>query len=225
MQAPADLRVALASVPAGADVKLTVMLEAVSEGVLATAEAAVPVTGECARCLEPVTSSVNVNFRELYEQDQGPSAPGDDDSDRRFLQGELLDLEPAFRDAVVLALPLAPLCRADCPGLCVQCGARLADAGPGTIMIIRSIRGGRGWASWTWERNVATALAPQMDRRTEVAVPKRRMSRSNTRSRRSQWRTTAATLTRCPQCRSPKLPHVACPTCGTYRRRQVITPP
>lgn len=131
VQAPADLRVALASVPAGADVKLTVMLEAVSGGVLATAEAAVPVAGECARCLEPVTSSVDVDFRELYEQDQGPSAPGDDDSDRRFLQGELLDLEPAFRDAVVLALPLAPLCRADCPGLCVQCGARLADAGPG----------------------------------------------------------------------------------------------
>jgi DUF177 domain-containing protein len=131
VQAPADLRVALASVPAGADVKLTVLLEAVSEGVLVTAEAAVPVTGECARCLEPVTSSVDVDFRELYEQDQGPAAPGDDDSDRRFLQGELLDLEPAFRDAVVLALPLAPLCRADCPGLCVQCGARLADAGPG----------------------------------------------------------------------------------------------
>jgi DUF177 domain-containing protein len=131
VQAPADLRVALASVPVGADVKLTVMLEAVSQGVLVTTEAAVPVTGECARCLEPVTSSVDVDFRELYEQDQGPPAPGDDDSDRRFLQGELLDLEPAFRDAVVLALPLAPLCRADCPGLCVQCGVRLADAGPG----------------------------------------------------------------------------------------------
>jgi len=64
-----------------------------------------------------------------------------------------------------------------------------------------------------------------MDRSDEVAVPKRRMSRSNTRSRRAQWRTTAPALTRCPQCRSPKLPHVACPTCGTYKRRQVITPP
>jgi DUF177 domain-containing protein len=128
--APADLRVALASVPAGADIKLTVLLEAVSEGVLVTAEAAVPVTGECARCLDPVASSVDVAFRELYEQDQGPLVP-DDDSDRRFLRGELLDLEPAFRDAVVLALPLAPLCRADCAGLCVECGVRLADAGPG----------------------------------------------------------------------------------------------
>jgi len=127
--APADLRVALACVPPGADIKLTVMLEAVSEGVLVTAEATAPVTGECARCLEPTASSVEVAFRELYESDEGPPDLADDDSDRRFLQGELLDLEPAFRDAVVLALPLAPLCRPDCAGLCVECGVRLADAG------------------------------------------------------------------------------------------------
>jgi uncharacterized protein len=126
--APADLRVAMACVPPGADIKLTVMLEAVSEGVLVTAEATAPATGECARCLEPTASSVEVAFRELYEPEGSPDLG--DDSDRRFLQGELLDLEPAFRDAVVLALPLAPLCRPDCAGLCVECGVRLADAGP-----------------------------------------------------------------------------------------------
>jgi uncharacterized protein len=127
--APVDLRVAMACVPSGADIKLTVLLEAVSEGVLVTAEATAPVTGECARCLEPTVSSVEVAFRELYEPEGSP-APAGDDSDRRFLQGELLDLEPAFRDAVVPALPLAPLCRPDCAGLCVECGVRLADAGP-----------------------------------------------------------------------------------------------
>jgi len=55
-----------------------------------------------------------------------------------------------------------------------------------------------------------------------VAVPKRRMSRSNTRSRRAQWKTTAPTLVDCPRCRSPKLPHVACSVCGTYNDRQVL---
>jgi large subunit ribosomal protein L32 len=50
------------------------------------------------------------------------------------------------------------------------------------------------------------------------------MSRSNTRSRRSNWKATALPLVSCPQCHDPKLPHVACPTCGTYRRRQVIEP-
>jgi large subunit ribosomal protein L32 len=55
-----------------------------------------------------------------------------------------------------------------------------------------------------------------------VAVPKRKKSRSNTRHRRSQWKTQAVTLVSCPQCRAEKLPHTACPTCGTYNRRQVV---
>ena len=52
-----------------------------------------------------------------------------------------------------------------------------------------------------------------------MAVPKRKMSRSNTRARRSQWKTTATTLTTCPQCKSKTMPHTACPTCGTYKGR------
>ncbi len=52
-----------------------------------------------------------------------------------------------------------------------------------------------------------------------MAVPKRKTSRSNTRSRRANWKTSAATLTPCPQCKQPKLPHVACPSCGTYDGR------
>jgi uncharacterized protein len=126
--APADLHVALARVPEGADIKLSVRLEAVMEGVLATAEATVPVTGECARCLEPLTTSVDVSFQELYETGDGQA--DNDDEDRRFLDADLLDLEPDFRDAVVLALPLAPLCSPDCEGLCPDCGIRLAEAGP-----------------------------------------------------------------------------------------------
>lgn len=55
-----------------------------------------------------------------------------------------------------------------------------------------------------------------------MAVPKRRMSRSNTRSRRSQWKATAPALVPCKRCRQPKLPHVACTVCGTYNDRQVI---
>ena len=128
--APADLRVALACVPVGAEVRLDVHLTAVSGGVLVTASATVPVAGECARCLEPVTTSAEVTFRELYEPGPAPAADECEEDDRRFLDADLLDLEPAFRDAVVLALPLAPLCRPDCDGLCPECGVRLADAGP-----------------------------------------------------------------------------------------------
>lgn len=55
-----------------------------------------------------------------------------------------------------------------------------------------------------------------------MAVPKRKMSRSNTRHRRSQWKATAPTLVACDRCGSQKLPHTACPTCGTYAKRQVL---
>ena len=59
-----------------------------------------------------------------------------------------------------------------------------------------------------------------------MAVPKRRMSRSNTRSRRAQWKATAPTLVTCENraCRAKKPPHTACPTCGTYSGRQVVSP-
>ncbi len=55
-----------------------------------------------------------------------------------------------------------------------------------------------------------------------MAVPKRKMSRSNTRSRRAQWKTIPVALVSCPRCRESKLPHAACPTCGTYNERTVL---
>jgi uncharacterized protein len=124
--APADLHTGLAGVPEGSDLRLDVTLESVSEGVLVTAKAAAPVTGECARCLEPVAQAIEVRFQELFSYEQGA---GDAEEDGYSLDGDLLDLEPVLRDALVLSLPLAPLCRQDCPGLCAECGALLAQAG------------------------------------------------------------------------------------------------
>ena len=128
-RAPDGLGSGLVLVPAGADVALDLRFEAVSEGVLVTGSAVAPLSGECARCLEPLTSTIEVSFQELYRYLPDPDEDTDD-GEERFLDGEHLDLEPAFRDAVVLALPLSPLCSDDCQGLCVECGARLADVGP-----------------------------------------------------------------------------------------------
>jgi uncharacterized protein len=142
--APDHLRLELIGVPVGADVDLEVRFEAVSEGVLATGTATAPLAGECARCLAPLTSSVTAGFQELYLYADGRHDKHDkqerhdkhdeleeQDDEERYLDGDLLDLEPAFRDAVVLALPMSPLCREGCPGLCAECGVPLADAGPG----------------------------------------------------------------------------------------------
>src|SRR5487761_641720 len=128
--APEGLGSGLVLVAAGSDVALDLRFEAVSEGVLVTGSAVAPLTGECARCLDSLTSTLEDGLQELYRYMQDPGED-EDDGEERFLDGDFLDLEPAFRDAVVLALPLSPLCRDDCPGLCAECGAKLADVGPG----------------------------------------------------------------------------------------------
>lgn len=128
---PEDLnQTGLAEVPAGTEAALDLRFEAVSEGVLVTGSAVAPLTGECARCLDPLSSEIEVGVQELYRYSPEAGADDDEDEEDRFLDGDRLDLWPAFRDAVVLALPLSPLCRDDCPGLCAECGAKLAEAGP-----------------------------------------------------------------------------------------------
>lgn len=127
--APQHVGVELARIPAGADLELDVQLEGVAEGVLVTATVTGPLAGECARCLEPFTSTTTVRFQELFAL--ADDADGADGTDSYRLDGSgLLDLEPALRDAIVLELPLSPLCEEGCEGLCVECGVRLADAGP-----------------------------------------------------------------------------------------------
>lgn len=125
VDAPADLGAGMVRVPPGAQIRLRVRLEEVSEGVLVTASAQAPLVGECARCLDEFESSIETSFTELFSA----SADGVDE-DGYLLDGDLLDLEPALRDALVLDLPLSPLCSEDCAGLCSTCGIRLADAGP-----------------------------------------------------------------------------------------------
>ena len=70
---------------------------------------------------------VDVDLQELYAYPGKRPEGQEDEDDLRELEGDLLDLEPALRDAVVPALPFQPVCRDDCPGLCSECGARLAD--------------------------------------------------------------------------------------------------
>lgn len=124
--APADLGIEVLGVPEGSQVDLDLRLEAVMEGVLVTGTASVVLAGECVRCLEPISDDVEVRFQELFVYD-GQGVDPDEELEVSKLQDDLVDLEPLLRDAVVLALPFQPLCSEDCPGLCTECGARLAD--------------------------------------------------------------------------------------------------
>ncbi|QIP88468.1 DUF177 domain-containing protein [Streptomyces sp. Tu 2975] len=137
VDAPQDLGIAdVIGVPEGAPVELDLRLESVMEGVLVTGTARATAEGECVRCLEPLRQEVAADFQEMFTypdaDDRGRSRtaePADDeeDEDRLFLEDGLFDLEPVLRDAVVLALPMQPVCRETCEGLCPECGVRLDE--------------------------------------------------------------------------------------------------
>ena len=126
--APANLRTGMAWIPQGAELDLDGPAGVRHRGRARHGHGTAPVAGECARCLEPVSQTIQVRCQELFGYEQNG---GDTGEDGYSLDGDLLDLEPVLRDALVLALPLAPRCQEDCPGLCAECGARLAQAGPG----------------------------------------------------------------------------------------------
>jgi uncharacterized protein len=106
------LHVADVRVPDDADVTADLDLEVLVDGGRLTAIGVVraPWAGECRRCLQPVDDVLEVPLSEVFEADPA------DGADTYPLAGDRVDLEAPVRDAVLLGLPLAPLCRDDCPG-------------------------------------------------------------------------------------------------------------
>jgi uncharacterized protein len=107
-------------VAAGDEVSVAVTLEPVSEGILVSGSVSAPWHGECRRCLTALSGAVRADVRELYEPHarEGETYP---------LRHDQVDLEPLAREALLLELPLAPLCRDDCLGICPTCGADLNE--------------------------------------------------------------------------------------------------
>jgi uncharacterized protein len=123
IKAPDGLGLELIGVPEGAEMSLDLRLESVSEGVLVSGRVSAPVGGECGRCLRGLDDTVDVEIQELFAYEHSATVETTEEDEVGRLQGDLINLEPTVRDAVVLALPANPLCRADCPGLCPECGA------------------------------------------------------------------------------------------------------
>ena len=123
---PARIGLDLVAIERGAPVELDLRVESVSEGVLVTGTVGAPTAGECARCLAPTAGRIDIDLTELFAY---PDRVTDGDDLARVVD-DTVDLEQPIIDAVGLALPLSPLCRPDCPGLCPHCGVPLATAGP-----------------------------------------------------------------------------------------------
>lgn len=132
---PARIGLDLIAVEPGADLDLDLRLESVSEGVLVTGTVSARTVGECARCLTPITGDVEIDLTELYAYPDSTTDETSESDEVARVGGsgrpDTVDLEQPIVDAVGMALPFAPLCEPDCPGLCPDCGTPLATAEPG----------------------------------------------------------------------------------------------
>jgi uncharacterized protein len=109
-----------------------VRLTRTNRGILADARLTTALAGECARCLRPVTTPIDIVLDEEYlpSIDLASGRPVETDIEPealRLTDHHELDLEPSVRDAISLAEPIAPLDRPDCPGLCSVCGLPLDE--------------------------------------------------------------------------------------------------
>ena len=109
---------------------LSVWVKKLGAGFQVTGQARVTVAQECARCLEPIERTVEPTFGMIYEK----AGLAHTRTEEHIRQGDLgitffsdneIDLGPEVKQAVRLALPLKPLCQANCQGLCPKCGTNL----------------------------------------------------------------------------------------------------
>jgi uncharacterized protein len=120
----------------GAPVALDLRLESVNEGVVVKGAVRVPWEGECRRCLGPVRRVLDTSVFEVFEDEPVEGETSKLDIDR-------IDLEPLVRETILLELPMAPLCRDDCAGLCPECGADRNETDCGHGDEVRDVR----WAA------------------------------------------------------------------------------
>lgn len=125
---PSRIGLDLIAIERGADLTLDLRLESVSEGVLVTGTVHAPTRGECSRCLTPITGDVEISLTELFAYPDSATESTTEEDEVGHVVDQTIDLEQPIVDAVGLALPFAPACTEDCPGLCPQCGVALAGA-------------------------------------------------------------------------------------------------
>ncbi|MGV0785589.1 DUF177 domain-containing protein [Mycolicibacterium sp. XJ2] len=128
---PSRIGLDLIAIDKGAPLELDLRVESVSEGVLASGTVSAPTTGDCARCLTPVTGDVEIYLTELFAYPDSATDETTEADEVGRVVDDTVDLEQPIIDAVGLALPFAPLCGPDCAGLCPDCGVALATAEPG----------------------------------------------------------------------------------------------
>lgn len=124
---PEAIGVPLLQIPLGAAIELRFKAESVDDGVLITGEVKSQAIGECGRCLEKIEMDIDQRFQELFLYASRAAEDPEADDELFILDGDVADLEVPVRDAVILSMPINPVCEADCEGLCSGCGEKWRD--------------------------------------------------------------------------------------------------
>lgn len=124
---PDEVGIPLLKIPVGHPIELDFKAESVDDGVLITGTVRSNAIGECGRCLEKVEMEIDQRFQELFLYSSRASDNPDEDDELFLLDGDVADLEIPIRDAVILSMPINPLCSPECEGLCSECGEKWRD--------------------------------------------------------------------------------------------------
>lgn len=125
--APDNIGVPLLQIPVGSNISVSFRAESVDDGVLITGAVVSNALGECGRCLDKIEMPIDQRFQELFLYASRRSENPEEDDELFVLDGDIADLEVPVRDAVILSMPLNPLCDDECEGLCSQCGEKWRD--------------------------------------------------------------------------------------------------
>lgn len=131
VSSPFRMGLELLAIERGADLDLDLRFESVSEGVLVSGTVRAPTRGECSRCLGAFSGEIEIALTELFAYPDSLTESTTEEDEVGHVVNQTVNLEQPIVDAVGLALPFAPLCSPDCPGLCPQCGVAIATAEPG----------------------------------------------------------------------------------------------
>lgn len=91
------------------------------QGLLVTGDFSGTTSLECARCLKPLDQRLSWTMTELYAFNEKSIS----ESGLIVPEDAKIDLEPLIRDYALLEIPISPLCKPDCKGLCPVCGQDL----------------------------------------------------------------------------------------------------
>jgi DUF177 domain-containing protein len=113
-----------------------VRMDRTPDGIFVRAHLSGEMQDECSRCLKPVTYPIVLDIEEEYipmvDVSTGAriTPPEGEEDAYRISERHILDLREAAQQYWALALPIAPVCRDDCPGLCPACGEEIGAAHP-----------------------------------------------------------------------------------------------